>query len=154
MKMLFCIEIICIICCIISFAKDVGIMLFLSLFILITMSVVEIIGFCSTYRFFTYIVCNKDYYESLLVGKSLCIVDKTKPIYYVTFWGNEGLFSKREYIILANEPFEYHKNDSLRIFPWDKKPLLVSYNVKKQIAMPYDERTKSILEIDKWASVV
>lgn len=44
--------------------------------------------------------------------------------------------------------------EELRIFPWEKKPLLVSYNVKKQIVMPYNEVTKSILETDKWYSLV
>lgn len=153
MKALFCIEAIGIIFCTISFVKDVEVMLFFALFILITMTIVEIIGFFSCYRFFTYTIDKKDSYESFLFKRSLCIIDKSRPIYYVTFWGVEGTFSKREYIVLANEPFEYQNNCPLRIFPWDKKPLLVSYNVKKQIVMPYNEVTKSILETDKWYSL-
>lgn len=152
-KTLFCIEATGIIFCTIFFARDVEVMLVLSLFILITMTIVEIIGFCSLYRFFTYIIDKKDSYESFLFKKSLGIIDKFRPICYVTFWGVEGTFSKRKYIVLANEPFEYQKNCSLRIFPWDKKPLLVSYNVKKQIVMPYNEVTKPILETDKWYSL-
>lgn len=72
----------------------------------------------------------------------------------MTFVADEGIFSRKEYIILSNEQFDYQKKSSLRIFPWDKKTLLVSYNVKTQVAMPYDEKTKSILEIEKWHSVV
>lgn len=153
-KTLFGIEAICIILCVFSFIKDVVLMLFLTMAIVIIMTVVQIILFCSSYRFLTYTIDKNNFYESYLFRKRLCIIDKTKPIYYVIFRANEGMFSKKEYIVLSNESFKYQSRHSIRIFPWDKKTLLVSYDVKKQIAMPYDKQTKSILETDKWHSVV
>lgn len=153
-KTLFCIEAICIILCVFSFINDVAFMLFLIMLIVITMTVVQVILFCSSYRFLTYTIDKNDFYESYLFRKRLCIIDKTQPIYYVIFQANEGMFSQKEYIVLSNESFEYQSRHSIRIFPWDKKPLLVSYDVKKQIAMPYDKKTKSILETNKWHSVV
>lgn len=154
MKVLFLFGILCIILCIFSFKDNVALALFLSSIIFFLMTTIEIIGFCSSYRFLTYTIDKNDFYESYLFRKRLCTIDKTKPIYYVIFWADEGMFSRKEYIVLSNEPFEYQRRHSIRIFPWDKKPLLVSYNVRKQIAMPYDNTTKSILETDKWYSVV
>lgn len=153
-KTLFFIEAICIILCVFSFINDITFMLFLIMILIIMMTIVQLVLFCSSYRFFTYTIDKNDFYESYLFRKCLCIIDKTKPIYYVIFWATEGMFSKKEYIVFSNEPFIYQSRQSLRIFPWDKKPLLVSYDVKKQIAMPYDQKTKSILETDKWYSVV
>ena len=153
-KTLFFIEAICVILCVFSFINDITFMLFLIMIFVIMMTTVQLVLFCSSYRFLTYTIDKKDFYESYLLKKRLCIIDKAKPIYYVTFWANEGMFSKKEYIIFSNEPFIYQSRQSVRIFPWHKKPLLVSYDVKKQIAMPYDQKTKSILETDKWYSVV
>lgn len=154
MKALFCIEAIGIILCVFLFINDVTLMLFLIMMIVIAMTVTQIIVFCSIYRLLTYTE-NKQYtYESYLFKKCLCVVDKTKPIYYVKFEANEGLFSKNEYIVLSNEPFVYQETCSLRIFPWETKPLLVSYDVNKQIAMPYNEKSKSILETDGWYSII
>lgn len=153
MALLF-IELICIIWCFFSFYEDIGFMFFMCLCIFVTMTLFECILFYSTYRFFTYTIYTEGFYKSYIFKKPLCSINKAQPIYYVTFVADEGIFSRKEYIILSNEQFDYQKKSSLRIFPWDKKTLLVSYNVKTQVAMPYDEKTKFILEIEKWHSVV
>lgn len=153
MKTLFCIEAISILILIIYFINNIAIALFVSLFIFLLMKVVEIFVFCSTYRLFTYTINENEFFESFIFKKSLCTVDKTKPIYYTIFLANEGMFSRKKYIALSNEPFEFQDTSSIRLFPWDKKPFLVSYNVKKQIVMPYNETTQLFLETEIWKSI-
>lgn len=152
MKTLFCIETIVIIAVLLS-RNDIMIKLFLLVWIIAVMSIIEVVLFCLSFRFFTYTLCKEYCFESYLLKKRLCIIDKTKPIYYVVFEGVEGYFSRKQYIVISNEPFEYEETSSFRIFPWDKKPLLVSYDVKKHIAMPFDKKTETEFELDKWQSV-
>lgn len=44
----------------------------------------------------------------------------------------EGQGITQNYIMLSNELFEYYQAPSIRIFPLDKNPLLVLYNMKTQ----------------------
>ena len=108
-----------------------------------------------TIRYLTYVIVTEDGFDSYLFKKKLCVVHKDKPIYYVIFTfggpgGPEGRFVTRSYIVMSNEPFEYDGPTS--IFTW-KASFLRTYDMKKQIAMPYDERTMPFLEIEKWHAV-
>lgn len=150
---LFCIQMLCITMGILSLWKGFGVMLLLSLCGLVIMTLAEIVILCGCYRFFTYTVVEKDFYTSYIFKKRLCVLDKKKTIYYVIFSAVEGRFSRKEYIVLSNEPFLYEEKRSLRIFPWENKPLIVSYNTHKQIALPYNQETRPFLEIDKWKLV-
>ncbi len=82
-----------------------------------------IIEMLPTIRYLTYVIVTEDGFDSYLFKKKLCVVHKDKPIYY-------GVFS-------------------IRIFTWDKESFLRAYDMKKQIAMPYDERTMLLFEIEK-----
>lgn len=113
------------------------------------------IAILPTIRYLTYVIVTEDGFDSYLFKKKLCMVHKDKPIYYVIFafggpGGPEGGYVTRNYIVMSNEPFKYCGPTS--IFSW-KEPFLRTYDMKKQIAMLYDERTMSFLEIEKWHAV-
>ena len=149
----FCIQVFCIIMCVLSLCQGNGVMFLLSLYGVIMMAFVEIVILCSCHRFLTYVVVSNDVYTSYILKKRLCEIDRKKTIYYVIFSANEGVFSRKDYIVLSNDPFEYEEKCSLRIFPWEKRPLLAGYDTKKQIALPYNQETRLILEIEKWKLV-
>ena len=100
--------------------------------------------------FLTCAIIGEDKFDAYLFKKKLCTVYKDKPIFYVIFEGVESSHRTQTYILLSNEPFEIPKRSFVHIFPWNREPLCVSYNMKTQIAMPYNEKTIPILEIDKW----
>ena len=83
-----------------------------------------------TIRYLTYVIVTENGFDSYLFKKRLCTVHKDKPIYYVifAFGGPTSIFS------------------------W-KEPFLCTYDMKKQIAMLYDEKTMPFLEIEKWHAV-
>lgn len=117
-----------------------------------------IIEMLPTIRYLTYVIVTEDGFDSYLFRKKLCTVRKDKPIYYVIFkfggvGGPEGRYVTRNYIVMSNEPFEYYKAPSIRIFTWDKEPFLRAYDMKKHIAMLYDGETMPFLEIEKWHAV-
>lgn len=147
------IEAICILLSISFFSEDNGLMLIMCLFILLSSTVIQTIVFCCEYRFFTYVLNTEKKYKSYLLKRELCVIDKQEMIYYAIFWEKEAMFKRRRFIIISNKPFKYEEKTGIRIFPWDKKPLLTSYDVKFQIAMPYDEQTKSLFEIERWICV-
>ena len=150
---IICIHVLCIIIGVLSFLRCLVVMLLLSIYGLVMMTVVEIIILCSCHRLLTYVSVENGFYKSYLFKKCLCVIDRSKPIYYVIFSAQEGMFSKREFIVISNEPFTYEEKRSLRIFPWEQKPLIVSYDTQKQLALPYNQETRPILEINKWKSV-
>lgn len=149
----FLIEVVCILINCISFRYDIALMIFLCLIIFAISTITQIIILCSEYRFFTYAIDTKESYKSYLLKKELCVVRKHEKIYYALFWAKETRFAKRRYIIISNSPFGYNEKETVRIFPWDKKSLLVSYDVRTQIAMPYNEKTSSYFELDNWICV-
>ncbi len=121
--------------------------------VIVTVCVIIII--LPTIRYLTYVIATEDGFDSYLFKKKLCTVYKDKPIYYVIFTfggpgGPEGRFVTRNYIVMSNEPFEY--DGPISIFSW-KESFLRTYDMKKQIAMLYDERTMPFLEIEKWHAV-
>ena len=149
----FCLQGLCIIFGVLALLKGFVAIFSTFLYGFITTTVLKIILLCSCYRFFSYVVVKNNIYTSYLFKKCLCVIDKAKPIYYVIFSASEGMFSKRKFIVLSNEPFVYEEKRSLRIFPWEKKPLIANYDINKQIALPYNLETQTVLEIDKWKSV-
>lgn len=96
----------------------------------------------------------KDCFKSFVFKKQLCIVDKNEPIYYIIFTGQVSKFVQEEFIVISNQPFKHIESPSICIFKRDPKPLLYSYNIKTQIASPYDSQTKEYLGLEKWTSIV
>lgn len=147
------IEGICVLLSCIWFREDIKLMVFMFLFIFLLSTATQIIVLRCEYRFFTYVIDTENHYKSFLLKKQLCVINKQEKIYYAIFFAKEAMFTRRRFIIISNRPFKYEDRDTIRMFPWDKKPLLASYDVRTQIAMPYDEQTKDFIKIEKWICV-
>ena len=98
----------------------------------------------------TFVRINDNGIESYLFIKRLCKVDWDKSIYYVIFEAAESKYNRKRYIAISNTLFEYHDAPPLRVFPWQKKNFLASYDIKNQIVIPYDEKTISLLQVNEW----
>lgn len=103
-----------------------------------------------SYRFMTYVKIHENEIESYIFNKRLCKVCYDKVVYYVIFDARESSISRKKYIAVSNKRFEYQETSGIRLLPSDNKPFLGSYDVKKQIVIPYDEKIISILPIEKW----
>ena len=69
-------------------------------------------------------------------------------VYYVVFTANEGKYQKRDYIMISNSPFVYPPKTKIQ------KSVISSYNMKAQIVLPFEETTKTLMNVEKWQSIV
>ncbi len=157
----FIIEIIMVVICFLLFPSDLILGLIASLFVIIVMTVVGGVGICVQYRLMTKVQMNGEFIRSYLLRRQLCVIDKQEQIYYVKFEGRISRTLSREFIIISNEPFVYYKEPVMRMLPnytdlydrackWTRRALLYGYNTKKQILLPYNEKTKNLFECEKW----
>ena len=126
--------------------------------IVIILYTIFYLGLCSFFmlpsvRFMTYVKINEDEIASYLFKKSLCKVDCREKVYYAIFDGRENLTKTKKYIAISNKTFEYYDAPHLRIFHSDRKPFLGTYDIKKQIVIPYNYKTIPVLPIDGWINV-
>lgn len=84
--------------------------------------------------------------KSYLWGKSKCEISVEQTIYYTIFKARESMFTMREYIVLSNEMFYLKSKNREGYF-------LGNFECKKQVIIPYNEKTKHLLEIEKWICV-
>ncbi len=134
--------------------EDFALWVAAELFILVFYTSIMGLLMCLQFRLFTHVINETDCFRAFLHKKELCVIDKRKPIYYVKFTALLTKGVEAEIVVISNQPFEYKKTPLIRIWPSDPKPLIHSYNVKTQIAMPYNAKTIEIMEMDKWHSVV
>lgn len=146
--------------CFLLFLSDLTLGLIASLFIIVLMTIVGGVGFCLQYRLMTKVQIDDEFIRSYLLRRQLCVIDKREQIYYVKFEGRISRTVSREFIIISNEPFVYHKEPVMRMLPnymdlydrtckWTRRALLYGYNTKKQILLPYTEKTKTLFECEK-----
>lgn len=147
------IEFVMMLMCIFFFHQDTDVMIFALLYIFVMLTSVFGILMCCRFRLFTYVMDERDCFRAYIFKKKLCVVDKNKPIYYVKFTALLTRGVECEVVVISNQPFEYTASPLVRVFSREPKALIHSYNVKTQIAIPFNEQTKEILEIEKWHSV-
>lgn len=118
--------------------------------VLCSLWVVSVLGgvlICSK-RFLTYVIVENNEIQSFsLFSKKLCSITTATPIYYAVFDSPQGMQCAR-FIALSNEPFEYRATYGVA-----KVRFIQHYNMAKQIVMPYNEQTISILNLDTWYNV-
>lgn len=134
--------------------EDFALWVAAELFILVFYTSIMGLLMCLQFRLFTHVISEADCFRAFLYKKELCVIDKSKPIYYVKFTALLAKGVEAEMVVVSNQPFEYKAPPLMRIFPREPKALIHSYNVKTQIAMPYNAKTTEIMEMDKWYSVV
>lgn len=153
-KWIFLFEIILLLLVVLCFYKDIVLLVIMFLFWLFNFLIIFGLVFCIRLRLFTYVKDEKDCFKSFVFKKQLCIIEKNKPIFYVIFTSLVSKGVREEFIVISNQPFKYKKSSSIHIFKRSTKPLLYSYNIKTQIALPYDFQTKGLLELEKWTLIV
>lgn len=134
--------------------EDFALWVAAELFIFVFMTSIFGILMCCRFRLFTHVINESECFRAFLHKKELCVIDKRKPIYYAKFTALLTKGVEAEVVVISNQPFEYKATPLMRIFPREPKALIHSYNVKTQIAMPYNAKTIEIMEMDKWHSVV
>ena len=157
----FIIESIMVVICLLLFSSDLTLGLMALLFVIVLMSIVGGVVFGTQYRLMTEVQIDDNYISSYLLRKQLCVVDKREKIYYIKFKGRISRALSREFMIISNEPFVYYKEPIIRMNPKytdlfvrtrqsTRKALLYGYNTKKQILLPYTEKTKPLFEYENW----
>ena len=88
----------------------------------------------------------EDVIRSCLLGKMRCEIRTDRDVYYAIFESDlfQGVRSKGTYLILSNEPFEKDRVIG-------KKG--VRHDTFKQIVLPYNEKTMSLLPVENWQSL-
>ena len=157
----FIIEFIMVVICLLLFSSDLILGLIVSFFVIVVITIAGVVVFCAQYRLMTKVQIDDNYISSYLLRRQLCVIDMREQIYYVKFKGRISRTLGREFIIVSNEPFVYYKEPIIRMDPTytdlfvrtrqsTRKALLYGYNTKKQILLPYTEKTKSLFECEKW----
>lgn len=99
-------------------------------------------------RFLTCAICENSTITSYLLGRKLCVINTNKTVYYVVFTANEGKYQKRDYIILSNTPFIYPPKTKVQ------RAVIFSYNMKSQIVLPYEDKTKALINLNQWHTLL
>ena len=86
-----------------------------------------------------------------MFGRKYCSVFLDQIVYFISF---ECYVAKTQYkgetrpfIALSNQPFTYYD-------PTKKSTFLGRYDLHTIVVLPYDDRTKPLLPVDKWIQVV
>lgn len=86
-----------------------------------------------------------------MFGRKYCSVSLDQTVYFIPF---EAYISKTQYkgenrpfIALSNHPFTYYDPTKVVNF-------IVRYDLHTIVVLPYDDRTKPLLPVEKWIQVV
>lgn len=82
--------------------------------------------------------------------RELCRIDLRQTVYYARFTTLASGCGKIPLIAISNEPFVYADYLGNII---TRRRFIQGYDWKKVILMPYDERTKPLLDLDAWRCV-
>ena len=130
---------------------DLGILF--AILVVIIMTFWQITGIILEHRFLSHVMYNNNLYTSFFVKKKLCEIDGNEPIYYTKIYGRISAKHYAEFILISQSPFDYCEFTSMPWFPWQPKPLLYSYNIKKMILLPYEENAPYLSKLSEWTRI-
>lgn len=91
----------------------------------------------------TLVSVSDDCFSAFILGIKLCEVNKKRPIYYEIV---EITYQREQYVIISNKPFDLNIDaDFSKLFSWKLK-----YDMKNQIMLPYNKKTKKYLFSSNW----
>lgn len=99
-------------------------------------------------RLLTIVYVAEQSFQSVLLNKKLCYVDTNKRVYYMVFRCAESVYSSQEFILISNYFFEYKTEE--KIFSGN---IVYSYDINKQILLPYNDKTYNLIDIRNWKNV-
>lgn len=86
-----------------------------------------------------------------IFGKKYCTVSLDQIVYFIPFEAYRAkarfLGEYKSYIALSNHPFTYD-------YPTKADNFIAHYDLHTMIVLPYDDKTKPLLPVDKWIQVV
>ena len=136
--------------CIWSHDREDYIMILLVLF-----QILVLVGLLfASKRTVTYAIIEPDEIHSYsFFSKKLCtVVTTTKPVYYAIFKTPvEGTW-RDQFIALSNEPFEY-RDIYVYMRGMHRARFIMSYDMAKQVILPYNEQTILLLHTELWERV-
>ena len=102
----------------------------------------------------TYAIIEPDEIHSYsFFSKKLCTVaTTTKPVYYVIFKTPVAGVWRDQFIALSNEPFEY-RDIYVYMRGMYRARFIMSYDMAKQVILPYNEQTILLLHTELWERV-
>lgn len=105
------------------------------------------------WRGFTILKIQAESVHSYLFGLRKCTIDTNNQVYYTIFEANiEKLRGGTgKYIVISNEPFVYKDSPTPEFWSFKKHSVFIEhYDMSKQIILPYTERTKDLISVEKW----
>ena len=102
----------------------------------------------------TYAIIEPDEIHSYsFFSKKLCtVVTTTKPVYYAIFKTPVAGVWRDQFIALSNEPFEY-RDIYVYMRGMHRARFIMSYDMAKQVILPYNEQTILLLHTELWERV-
>lgn len=82
-----------------------------------------------------------------MFGRAKCRVDLNETVYYVQFEAKSLFKDDEKYIAISNQVFRYQPYGAHNL------TFLQTYDQKSIIAMPYNDKTKELLDTEHWANV-
>ncbi len=150
---LFIIEIVGVGLTFLCFQDDILAAISFSCYSIVTMSLLQILCLIVQHRFLGHVIYENGTYVSCFFTKKLCKINENDGIFYAKIHGRISAFHYADFVLISKDPFEYWEVPTIRWFPWNPKPLLVSYNVKQMILLPYDENGIYLTNISKWKRI-
>lgn len=147
---LFIIEMIGVGLTFLSFHDDILAAIIFSFYSIVIMSLLQLLCLSVQHRFLGHVIYKDGKYSSFFVRKRLCEIHEDSEVYYAKFHSRISAFYYADFILLSMDSFEYQDVPTVRWFPWDPKPLLISYDVKKMILLPYEENAPYLQKVSKW----
>ncbi len=96
---------------------------------------------------FTHVIVEEHQFTSYSVfNRKLYTLDLAKLVYYEIFKARVDLFYIHDFIALSNDPFELEDHK-------DKRGFFVRYDQRSLLVMPYNDKTKPLVQINKWERI-
>ena len=94
---------------------------------------------------YTIIELNEGMIKASLFGKKMCEVSLKEMVYYAIFESKVSITPTKKYIAISNSPFSYTTAEQGRFF--------LDYDRNKQILVPYNEKTRTLVLNPNWVHV-
>ena len=108
---------------------------------------------CDTSSLFRICFISKWNIYILFLQKKLCVINEDGIVFYAKIHGRISTHDYTDFVLLSTEAFEYREVPTIRWHCKDSKPLLVSYDVKKMILLPYEENAKYLSNLSNWTQI-
>lgn len=104
-------------------------------------------------RFLGYVTYQNGIYTSYFLRKKLCTISENDSIFYAKIHGRISAAYYADFVLISKEAFDYCEALPTGWFRIKNKPLLVSYDMKKMILLPYEENAPYLSKMSQWTRI-